>query len=33
MNLYYAGLFGGITIICCYVGIKGVNVYIKKTGK
>lgn len=28
----FAALFGGVTIFCVFVGIKGVNAYIKKTG-
>ena len=33
MNPYYALLFGGMTFISAYIGIKAVNVYLKKTGK
>ena len=33
MNPYYAALFGGMTFISAYAGIKSVNIYLKKTGK
>lgn len=33
MNPYYAALFGAMTFISAYVGIKSVNIYLKKTGK
>ncbi len=33
MNPYYAGLFGGITFISAYIGIKSVNIYLSRTGK
>ena len=33
LNPYYSALFGSMTLICAYVGIKMVNIYIKKSGK
>lgn len=33
LNPWYSLLFGVITIICAYVGIQSVNIYIAKTGK
>jgi len=33
MNLYFATLFGATTIVSAYVGIKGVQTYINRTGK
>ena len=33
LNPWYSLLFGGITIICAYIGIQSVNIYISKTGK
>ena len=33
MNPYYAVLFGGITFVSAFVGIKSVNIYLAKTGK
>jgi len=29
----YSAIFGGTTLVCAYIGINGVNAYIKKTGK
>jgi hypothetical protein len=33
LNIYFSGLFGLITIVAAYVGIKSVNTYIEKSGK
>ena len=33
MNPYYAALFGGMTFISAYIGIKSVNLYLARTGK
>lgn len=33
MLLPYAGLFGAITVVCAFIGIKGVTAYVKKSGK
>ena len=33
MNPYYALLFGGLTLVSAFIGIKSVNLYLAKTGK
>ena len=33
LNTQFALLFGAITVVCAYVGIKGVNWYIARSGK
>jgi len=33
LNPYYAALYGSMTLVCAYVGIKMVNIYIARSGK
>lgn len=33
LNPWYSLLFGVITVICAFIGIQSVNIYIAKTGK
>jgi len=33
MEVWYALLFGGLTIVSAYIGITTINAYVKKSGK